>query len=179
MIYVCIAEGFEEVEALTVVDVLRRGNILVNTVSMDDNIIVKGAHGICVEADLKYEDCQFDQCHMLVLPGGLEGTENLMAHKGLKDQLLDFAKNKKISAICAAPMVLGALGILQDKKATIYPGLEEKLIGATPTGENVTVDGNIITGMGPAKAMEFALAILENVAGKEVKKEVASDLLYK
>ena len=116
---------------------------------------------------------------MIVLPGGLPGSTNLQAHEGLTANIRAFASaGKKLAAICAAPMVFGSCGILDGKKATIYPGMEEYLTGAEPTGEAATVDGNIITGQGPALAMEFALAIAENVKGKETADAVAEDLLY-
>ena len=179
MVYVFLADGFEEVEALTAVDVLRRAGVDVKTVSIQEGPVVSGAHGIDVHADLMFSNCNFNEANMLVLPGGLPGSTNLLAHQGLKEQLLDFAKKgKNIAAICAAPMVLGAHGILKGKKATIYPGIEDKLIGAIPTGEAVTVDGNIITGMGPAKAMEFALALLMQLKGENIRNQIAAELLY-
>ena len=179
MVYVFLADGFEEVEALTAVDVLRRAGVDVKTVSIQEGPVVPGAHGIDVHADLMFSNCNFNEANMLVLPGGLPGSTNLLAHQGLKEQLLDFAeKGKNIAAICAAPMVLGAHGILKGKKATIYPGIEDKLIGAIPTGEAVTVDGNIITGMGPAKAMEFALALLMQLKGENIRNQIAAELLY-
>lgn len=179
MIYVHLAEGFEEVEALTVVDVLRRAEADVKTVSVTGSRMVTGTHGIPVEADLLFEDADYDKCEMIVLPGGLPGSTNLQAHEGLTANIRAFASaGKKLAAICAAPMVFGSCGILDGKKATIYPGMEEYLTGAEPTGEAVTVDGNIITGQGPALAMEFALAIAENVKGKETADAVAEDLLY-
>lgn len=179
MIYVHLAEGFEEVEALTAVDILRRAEIDVKTVSVTGSRMVTGTHGIPVEADLLFEDADYDRCEMIVLPGGLPGSTNLQAHEGLTANIRAFASaGKKLAAICAAPMVFGSCGILNGRKATIYPGMEEYLTGAEPAGEAVTVDGNIITGQGPALAMEFALAIAENVKGKETADAVAEDLLY-
>ena len=126
-----------------------------------------------------FEDADYENCEMIVLPGGLPGATNLLEHKGLKAQIEAFAAaGKWLAAICAAPMVLGAHGVLRGKKATIYPEMEEHLIGAEPTGETVTVDGNVITGQGPALAMEFALQLLEALKGREVRDEVASDMLY-
>ena len=179
MVYVFLADGFEEVEALTTVDVLRRGGVDVKTVSIQEGPVVQGSHGINVSADLMFNRCNFNEADMLVLPGGLPGSTNLLNHQELKKQLLLFAhEGKNIAAICAAPMVLGAHGILKDRKATIYPGIEDKLIGAIPTGESVTVDENIITGMGPAKAMEFALALLLKLQGKQTHDSVAEELLF-
>lgn len=179
MIYVHLAEGFEEVEALTAVDVLRRADIDVRTVSVTGERTVKGTHGINVEADMLYEDSDYEKCEMIVLPGGLPGATNLGDHEGLIAHIKCFADNgKKLAAICAAPMVFGTCGILEGKRATIYPGMEDCLKGATATGEAVAIDGNIITGQGPALAMEFALALVEAMKGKEAADEVAADLLY-
>ncbi len=179
MIYVHLAEGFEEVEALTAVDVLRRAEIDVKTVSVTGSKTVAGTHGVNVEADILYEETDYEKCEMIVLPGGMPGSTNLEAHEGLAAHIKCFADNgKKLAAICAAPMVLGTCGILDGKKATIYPGMEECLKGAEATGEVVTVDGNIITGQGPALAMEFALTLVEVLKGKEAADEVAADLLY-
>ncbi len=179
MIYVHLAEGFEEVEALTAVDVLRRAECDAKLVSVTGSMVVTGTHGIPVQADLLFEDADYENCEMIVLPGGLPGATNLLEHKGLKAQIEAFAAaGKWLAAICAAPMVLGAHGVLRGKKATIYPEMEEHLIGAEPTGETVTVDGNVITGQGPALAMEFALQLLEALKGREVRDEVASDMLY-
>ena len=179
MIFVHLAEGFEEVEALTAVDVLRRAELEVKTVSVTGSKRVTGTHGIPVEADLIYDDADYEKCEMIVLPGGLPGATNLEEHEGLAAHIKSFAGNgKKLAAICAAPMVFGACGILDGKRATIYPGMEAYLTGAEATGDAVTVDGSIITGQGPALAMEFALALVENIKGKEAADAVAEDLLY-
>ena len=180
MIYVHFAEGFEEVEALTIVDVLRRAECDAQMVSVTGDLEVTGTHGVKVWPDLLFEDAKYDQCEMIVLPGGMPGAANLQDHEGLKDQILAFAaEGKKLAAICAAPMVFGAHGVIEGKNATIYPGMEECLIGATPTGQSVCQDGTIVTGQGPALAMEFALKLVEVLKGKTVRDEVASGLLYK
>lgn len=180
MVYVYLAEGFEEVEALTAVDIMRRGGIEVQTVSITGNKTVKGTHDISVEADILYEDTDHAKCDMIVLPGGLPGADYLNEHEGLAKHIVCFAKDesKKLAAICAAPQVFGTCGILEGKSATIYPGMEDCLKGGQATDKNVTVDGNIITGMGPALAMEFALKLVEEIKGKEVADEVAAGLLY-
>lgn len=180
MIYVHLAEGFEEVEAMTIVDILRRTDIDVKTVSVTGSRSVTGTHGITVQADILYEEADYDDCEMIVLPGGLPGSSNLEAHEGLAENIKDFAvKGKKLAAICAAPMVLGTCGVLEGKKATIYPGMESALKGAEATGQTVTVDGNIITGQGPALAMEFALSLADNIKGRQAAETVAEGLLYK
>ena len=180
MVYVYLAEGFEEVEALASVDLLRRAGVEVQTVSVTGDRMVKGTHGVNIEANILYEDTDHAKCSMIVLPGGLPGADNLQAHEGLCQHVKCFAadSSKKLAAICAAPQVFGACGILEGKNATIYPGMESHLAGGNATGKNVTVDGNIITGMGPALAMEFALKLVEEIKGKEAAEEVAQGLLY-
>ena len=179
MIYVCLANGFEEIEALTPGDLLRRAGKEVRVVGVGGKVIT-GSHGIAVQTDITAAEIVLgNDLEMIVLPGGLPGATNLGEHQGLTDQIKAFAASgKKVAAICAAPMVLAQCGILDGREATIYPGMEEHLAGAVPTGANVTVCGNIITGRGPALAMEFALALTEELAGAEVRKQVAEGLLF-
>lgn len=177
-VYVFLANGFEEVEALTAVDVLRRGGVRVVMVSVSPDEIIQGAHGISVLCDKNIENCDFFDADLLLLPGGMPGASNLSQNALLAKQLVDFAHEKKnLAAICAAPMVLGKLGLLKGKKATCYPGFETYLEGAEYTGALVEKDGNIITGKGPAAALKFALAVLEKLEGKEKAKEVADGML--
>lgn len=179
MVLIHLAEGFEEVEALTVVDVLRRAGVDAETVSVSGAQTVCGTHGIEVKADLLFDEADYEACEMIVLPGGLPGATNLRDHAGLTARIREFAKaGKNLAAICAAPLVFGTCGILEGKEATIYPGMEAELAGAKATGENVTVCGNIITGKGPALAMEFALALVEKLKGVQVRENVAEGLLF-
>ena len=179
MVYIHLATGFEEVEALTVIDLLRRAGIEVKSVSITGDKRVMGTHGIPVEADLVYEEADYDVCEMIVLPGGLPGADYLGEHEGLCSQIRSFADNGKyLAAICAAPQVLGAQGVLEGKKATIYPSMEDCLVGAEPQDEIVVVDGKIITSMGPATAMPFALKLIEVLKDKESSDAVASGLLW-
>ena len=142
-VYVFLAEGFEEMEAVTPIDLLRRAGVDAKLVSVTGNRAVTGAHGVAYLADLLFEEIEED-ADMLVLPGGLPGTTNLQAHEGLtRLLLLQHKAHKWVAAICAAPMVLGALGIVRDRHATIYPGIEDKLIGAAPLTDEVVVDGNV------------------------------------
>ncbi|WP_071147241.1 DJ-1 family glyoxalase III [Bacteroides ihuae] len=172
-IYVFFADGFEEIEALTTVDVLRRANLKVEMVSIMSEDVTTGAHGIAVTCDLLFEECDFSDAIMLLLPGGMPGAASLSKHKGLCELLLDYnSQNKSIAAICAAPMVLGKLGILKGRKATCYPGYEQDLQGAEFVYEQVVKDANIITGNGPGAAMVFSLAIVESLVGKEKKQEL-------
>ena len=168
MVYVHFAEGFEEIEAITIVDVLRRADIETASVSVTGEKAVNGGHGIQVYVDILFEDADYDGCGMIVLPGGGTGTDNLLAHKGLAAQIMAFNESGKyLAAICAAPKVFGKLGVLKGKKATIYPGMEEHLAGAKSTGGRIVVDGNVITSKGPGTALEFSLALVSILKDKE------------
>ena len=177
-VYVHLATGFEELEALSPVDVLRRGGVDVKTVSVTGEKTVVGSHGIPVTADLLFSEADYENCEMIVLPGGLPGATNLGAHEGLCGKIREFfSAGKYTAAICAAPMVFGALGILEGKKATIYPGMEAELKGAVPTGELVVTDGTVITGKGPGAALPFALKLLALLADQETADTVGSGML--
>lgn len=179
MVYVHLAEGFEEIEAFTVVDLLRRAGIETETVSVTGKLPVTGAHGIDVIADVLFDDASYGSCEMIVLPGGLPGATNLDGHDGLREKLYSFNNQEKwIAAICAAPLVLGHAGILKGKKATCYPGFEKELDGAEISPGNVVSDKKVITSRGPATAMDFALKIVSELKGKEAADEVAAGLLY-
>ena len=174
---VFLAEGFEEIEAISIIDMLRRAEVGVTTVSIGNEKEVKGAHNVPVVADKLFEEVDFSNYNMVILPGGMPGAKHLQEHKGVKKQVETFANDKYVAAICAAPMILGSMGLLKGKRATCYPGFEAELIEATITNEPVTVDGNIITGKGPAFAIQFALQLVEILAGKAVKDEVSNGLL--
>ncbi len=176
-VIVFLAEGFEEIETISIIDVLRRAEISVTSVSIGKEKEVKGAHNVPVIADMLFEDVDFTNYNMVVLPGGMPGAKNLLEHEGVKKQVAAFEKEKHVGAICAAPMVLGSMGLLKGKRATCYPGFEAELIEATITNEEVTVDGNIITGKGPAFAIKFALQLVETLAGKATRDEVSNGLL--
>jgi 4-methyl-5(b-hydroxyethyl)-thiazole monophosphate biosynthesis len=176
--FIFLANGFEETEAVATIDVLRRGGLQVTTVSISDNWTVTGAHQISVVADSLFTEVDFSAGEMLILPGGMPGASNLNAHEGLRALLKQYAaEGKKIAAICAAPLVLGGLGLLQGKKATAYPGFEDTLTGAIVVKDKVVKDGNIITGKGPGFVLDFALAIEEELQGKDKADEVAAGLL--
>ncbi len=160
MTYVFLAEGFEEIEALSVVDILRRLGLLVKTVSITENVQVTGSHGIPVMADTTLDAVDFDSARALVLPGGLPGSDHLQNCKPLGEALCQANEAGKIvAAICAAPKVLGALGLTKNKKATCYPGYEPELLGATPVQDKVVCDGNLITSRGAGTACDFAFAL--------------------
>lgn len=178
-VYIFLANGFEEIEGLTVVDLLRRAQIDVQMISIEDGKQITGSHNIKVEADCLFKDAKFDEADMLVLPGGMPGTTNLLHQPLLIEKIKKFHKNKKwLAAICAAPSVLGACGVLTGKKACCYPGFEEKLLGASIQYEPVVQDENVITGRGMGVANDFALKIIEVLCGKEKACEVKESVLY-
>ncbi|MDR1815574.1 MAG: DJ-1/PfpI family protein [Clostridiales Family XIII bacterium] len=191
MVYVHLADGFEEIEALTTVDLLRRAGIETETVSVTGRLPATGAHGVEVVADIRFGDAVYDQCEMIVLPGGLPGATHLYEHEGLREKLFAFANQGKwLAAICAAPaFVLGENGLLDGRRATCYPGCEGKMGGAEviqdPTVPVVVDEGDgaggpkakLITSRGPATAAAFALAIIEALKGAETKEQIARDLL--
>lgn len=163
-VYVFMANGFEEIEAFTTVDVLRRAGLEVEMISVTKEDMVAGAHDVPVLCDAKFEGYNLDNASLIVLPGGMPGAATLSDHIGLRKLIHQYySQNKPIAAICAAPMVLGKMGLLNGKRVTCYPGFEQYLEGATVTGAPVEKDGNIITGKGPGAAMEFALTIVETL----------------
>lgn len=177
-IAVHLAEGFEEIEAISIIDVLRRAEFDVKIVSVTGNQEVAGSHQIKVTADTLFEDVDYSQIDMIVLPGGMPGAANLNKHNGLKDQILDFNKSgKPLGAICAAPMVLGQLGLLKNKNATCFPGFEKYLESANVTGADTETAGNIVTGKGAGVAIKFALKIVEEQKGKKAADELADRMV--
>ncbi len=168
MIYVLLAEGFEEMEAIAPIDLLRRAGADVLTVSITDDAVVCGSHGIPVTADITRSDVTTDGLEGVILPGGLPGTTNLQTSP-LVQELLDHAvaHDLYIGAICAAPSVLGAKGILRGKKAVCYSGYEETLEGAEVVDAPAVIDGHIVTGKGAGVSQWFALALVEAIVSKE------------
>lgn len=179
-VYVFLANGFEDVEALIPVDVLRRGGVEVVTVSCSGSSrMVETAHGVKIEADRLFDECDLQDADLLLLPGGMPGANNLNAHEGVRKALLQqHAAGRRVAAICAAPLVLGGLGILRGRRATCYPGFEQTLEGATYTGELCTVDGNVTTGEGPAAAFPFAYALLSQLVSEECAQQIAEGMRY-
>ena len=179
MIYVFLAEGFEEIEALTPVDCLRRAGRNVCTVGIGGTVI-KGSHGIPVTADLA--DSAFtpdDSVEMIVLPGGMPGTIHLGESSTVQDAVTYCNEHDKwIAAICAAPSILGARGLLSNKTATCYPGFEPKLTGCKTVAEPVCQDGKIITGRGPGAAMDFALHLVSVLCGADTARSIAEGMVY-
>mgnify|MGYP000208466902 FL=1 len=180
MVYIHLADGFEEIEAVTIMDVLRRGEVQAKFVSVTGELEITGAHGIRVKADLPFEEADYDTCEMIVLPGGMPGTQNLKEHPGLTEKIKAFAlRRKKMAAICAAPMIFGSMGIIKGKKATIYPGMETHLKDGIPVKEKVQVSENIITGQSPGTALEFSVELVKILKGEKVAKEVKEYLCMK
>ena len=180
MIYLFLAEGFEEIEALTPVDVLRRAGLELKTVAVGNSKTVKGSHGIEIVADMLESELPHDIPEAIILPGGMPGTINLEESPIVIDTLLRAMSNGSlVCAICAAPSILGISGYLKGRKATCYPGFEEYLDEATFTGERVVRDENIITAKGMGCAAEFALIIVEALCGKEKANEVATSAIIK
>lgn len=179
-VYQFMADGFEDIEALAPVDILRRGGVDVQTVSINGKDWVESAHGVAVRTDLVFTSPDdYSDADLLMLPGGMPGAQNLCDHVLLGELLIrHFASGKRIGAICAAPMVLGKLEILQSKRATCYPGFEEKMIGAVPTGQLVEEDGLIVTGEGPAAALPYAYRLLALLTSDENAYTVAKQMRY-
>lgn len=176
--FVFLATGFEEVEATGTIDVLRRGEIDTTVVSITGNLKVAGAHGLALVADTLFEETDFSEADALILPGGMPGSNNLNAFEPLKELLVKhYNQGKVVAAICAAPLVLGGLGLLKGRRATCYPSFEPQLIGATITGEPAVIDGNVVTGKGPGLVFDFALALVKVLNGKPMAEEVANGLL--
>ncbi|MDR2043633.1 MAG: DJ-1/PfpI family protein [Clostridium sp.] len=182
---VFLAEGFEEIEALTVVDVCRRAELEVSVVSVRgggeprERKLVEGAHGIVVRADTVFEEVDFTRLDMIVLPGGGLGTKNLEAHGGLMERLEEFYRaGKYVAAICAAPSILGHRGMLKGRKACSYPALESHLEGAQVSREAVAVSGTVVTSRGMGTAIPFSLAITEIFCGREKARSLAEGIVY-
>lgn len=179
-VYEFIATGSEEIESLIPLDVMRRGGVEFLTVSITGSKTVKMAHGVNIEADMLFEEADFSDADLLMLPGGLPGADNLNAHEGVRNALLEQnKKGKLVAAICAAPQVLGSLGLLKGKRATCYPGFEKFMTGAEYTHELCTVDGNIVTGEGPAATLPYAYTLLAALKDEAVADQIAEGMMFK
>lgn len=179
-VYVFLADGFEEIEGLTVVDILRRAGISVEMISVTGEKKITGSHGIVTEADALFEKTDFAGAAMYVLPGGMPGTKHLGAHAGLRELLMQAeTEGKKVAAICAAPSVLGDLGLLNGHRAVCYPGFEERLTGAQVTQEEVEVSGNVTTSRGMGTAIPFALALVGQLASQEKADDLGRSIIWR
>ena len=170
---VFFADGFEECEGLLIVDLLRRAGVDVKTASINGSTKILSSHGITLFADLRAEDADYAAADIVILPGGLKGTENLAASTFVKEKCLEFANEKKVAAICAAPSILASLGLLEGRKATVHPNFEDKMSLAELTHEQVTVDGNITTGQALGAAIPFALALAEVLTDADTADRIA------
>ncbi len=180
MVYLFLAEGFEEIEALTPVDVLRRAGIPIKTVAIGPEKTVLGSRKVPVVADILFGEVEPDGVDMIILPGGQPGADHLYESEELRRIVrFSFEKNRILAAICAAPLVLGRLGLLEGKKATCYPGYEDNLKGAEVFPEKAVVcDGKIVTARGPGAASEFAFKLVELLADKEKADSIRRAMLF-
>ena len=177
---ILFANGYEEVEALTVVDLLRRAKIGCEILSVADSGQVTGSHGISIGADRNFSGTDFSQYDGVILPGGMPGTTNLAADERVLALLRSFAAAGKLTAaICAAPTVLAKAGLLEGKKAVCYPGMEEQLTGAKVSFDPVAVDGTVITSRVLGTAIPFALSIVQYFEGRERAEALASSVVYR
>ena len=178
-VYACMAEGLEEVECLAAVDVMIRCGIDVKLISMTGEAVVTGSHGIKVVTDMLWEESDPDEADCIFLPGGMPGTKHLAEHKGLAEALeRALGEERRVAAICAAPSVLGGLGFLRGKKATCYPGFEDKLEGAECVHDGVVTDGLITTARGLGFALDLGLELAGLLVGKEIAAEVKAAIQY-
>lgn len=174
---VYFATGYEEVEALAVVDVLRRGNVEVVMVGVDGKAVVSG-RGISINMDATIDEINHDEIDMMVLPGGIPGVDNLIKNETVVKELKAFKEQGKwLAAICAAPSILGKLGLLQGEKATCYPGYEDELTGCQHTGERVEVSHHIVTGKGAGTALDFGYKILEVLKDKDLADQIRKAMI--
>ena len=178
-ILIFFADGFEEIEGLTVVDLCRRAKLDISTVSITDSNTVVSSHKIELKTDYTINQVNFDEADMIVLPGGIPGTPNLEACSLLIENVVKFnEQGKMLAAICAAPSILGHLGILKGKEAICYPGFEEDLLGAKVSEDPVSVDGNAITSRGVGTAILFAGEIITYLDSAAKAKEILSSIIY-
>ncbi len=180
-VYVFLADGFEEIEAVTTIDLLRRAGLATITVAIGDSLEVQGANHIPLIADIALASVDYDNAQALILPGGLPGVTNLNASEKLRDLLQKaYADKKLLGAICAAPMIFGQQGFLEGREATCYPSFEEHLKGYKPVPENqgVVVVDNIITAKGAGCTIPFALAIIEQLCDKQTAEDIAKAIIY-
>ena len=167
-VFVHLAEGFEEIEAMATIDILLRAELDTVIVSTTGQRLVRSVRGVGIMCDQLFEEADYDQCAMIVLPGGIPGVTNLGNHQGLCEQLKRFAREDKwIAAICAAPIILHQLGLLEGKTLTCFPGCGDDFTEATVLTDTVVADGKLITSRGPGTAIDFGLKIVELLLGEE------------
>ena len=178
-VYIFLADGFEDIEGLTVVDLMRRAGIDIETVSIKNSREITTSHNITMYTDRIFEGTDFSDADMLVLPGGMPGTKYLGEYAPLQELLRGFyEKGGKVAAICAAPSIFGSLGFLKNRKATAYPSFMGSLEGAEAVEDQVVVDGNVTTSRGLGTAIPFALSLIEQLLGREKAEEIAESVVY-
>ncbi|MDO5718729.1 MAG: DJ-1/PfpI family protein [Tissierellia bacterium] len=177
-IILVLADGFEEIEAISSADILRRADIDLKTVSINEDLSVKGAHDIELKADLNLKKLKSGEYDGVIIPGGMDGVQNLLASEPVIEIVRDFYEGgKMVAAICAGPMVLEKAGILKGKSAICYPGLEDEISSAEIKSDDVVLDGNLITSKGPSTAISFAVEIVGYLNGDKSKMALKKDLL--
>ena len=181
MVYILLAPGFEEIEALAPADLMRRAGLEVALVSVNGTAQVAGSHSITVAADCTLDQVDPARCQLLMLPGGLGGVNGIKASPAaLKLVETVHSQGVPVAAICAAPTVLGQLGLLQGRQAVCYPGMEDGLTGASvPAGERVVVDGTVITGQAVGSSLDFGLTLIETLLGRDKAEEVQQGVCYR
>lgn len=178
-VFAFLADGLEEVECLAVVDVLRRSGVETTLVSVTGKREITGSHGIVFWADALFEDVNPDEADVLFLPGGMPGTTNLKAHGGLAAAIEKAnQQGRRVAAICAAPSILGAMGLLKGRTATCYPGFEELLVGVSYTSQGVVTDGNITTARGLGYALDLGLELIRLLQGSQHSEQVKEAIQY-
>ena len=179
MVIVLLADGFEEIEALTPVDTLRRAGLTVKTVGMNGKVVV-GAHNIPVICDIEPSEAELDKVDLVILPGGMPGSLNLDASP-FTDKAISAVSERggRIAAICAAPLVLGRRGLLKGKRCVCYPGFENELVGANIVDELVVTDGNITTAKGMGVALEFSKELISLTCGEDAKNTISASIMEK
>jgi 4-methyl-5(b-hydroxyethyl)-thiazole monophosphate biosynthesis len=176
---VFLADGFEECEGLIVVDILRRAGVETVMASAMDGLLIDSSRHIKVQADVMAADVDYDTVDLIVLPGGRLGTENLGANPLVVEKCREFAAGKHLAAICAAPSLLAALGLLDGKRATCHPDFEGVMAGVALTGESAVVDGNIITGQGLGASFDFAFELVKILVGEEMVAQIKKAICYR
>ena len=178
MNYLFLASGFEEIESIVVIDILRRSNMEITIVSIEKQLEVTGSHHITIKTDVIFENVIFENIEWLILPGGMPGTTNLNKHEKLKEIIKKhYEKGGSIAAICAAPLILGDMNLLQGKSAICYPGYESHLKGALLSHEKEVDAGNIVTAKGAGVTIPFALKIVEKSKGMDKAQEIANKIM--
>ncbi|MDO4692577.1 MAG: DJ-1/PfpI family protein [Porphyromonadaceae bacterium] len=179
-VYVFLAEGFEEIEAVTTIDLLRRAGLSTTTIAVGNSLEVSGAHHITLRADKPLDEVDLSRADALVLPGGLPGVDNLNSSEVLRSMLRQmYDSGRLVAAICAAPMILGQLGILKGRHATCYPSFERHLTGYKTSEQKVITDGHVITACSAGVAVDFGLEIIKYLLGDQEALRVAGEIIYR